>query len=72
MSKIIWLDLPNPHSDLTDPENPWVNYTTFHGPNAKQEAIAFIREHIDPNCDDEGRINLLTEGDDGEKEVEDE
>lgn len=55
----IYLDLPTP--ELCDPDchddEGWVNVAKFTDP---KEAVAFIREHIDPYCDDQGRINILT------------
>lgn len=54
----IYLDLPTPElcdPDCSDDEG-WVHVKRFTDP---VEAVAFIREHIDPYCDDQGRINIL-------------
>lgn len=62
MSKeIYWIDLPDPH-DLSD-ESVLVNVQTC---NTKAEAVAWIQKHIDPNCDEAGRINIISKGEDYE------
>lgn len=54
----IYLDLPTPElcePDCRDDEG-WVSVKQFTDP---QEAVAFVREHIDPYCDEQGRIKIL-------------
>lgn len=55
--KVVWVDIPT-RECVNNDECYWENLAQFE---TREEAIAFIREHIDPNCDDEGRICLLTE-----------
>lgn len=56
----IYLDLPTPEccNDVDgDETQSWVHVRTFTDPVA---AVAFFREHIDPYCDEQGRISILT------------
>jgi hypothetical protein len=63
MSAMFYVDIPT-NSTLYDAEGPWENVASF---DTKQEAVDFIREHIGP-CDDDGKVSLIAEGDDGEDE----
>lgn len=55
MSKTIYyIDLPT----YQDCEGAWVNFGTF---DTMEKALAWIQEHIDPNCKD-GKVNLLSVG----------
>lgn len=60
---IIWVDIPV----KTEEGMNWTNVAEF---SSKEEALAWIRKHIDSNCDDEGRISLLYFGEDYKQEEE--
>jgi len=55
--KVVWVDIPT-RDCVGNDDGSWEMLGEF---DTREEAVAFIREHIDPNCDDEGRICLLTE-----------
>ncbi len=55
--KAVWVDIPAENC-TSESGLPWINLGQFGN---RREAIAFIREFIDPNCDDEGRVCLITE-----------
>ena len=59
MAKIWHVDIPN------DAGDDWKNVETFY---SKEAAVAFCKEHF--GGDDEGNINLITPGNDGEDEEE--
>ena len=61
----VWIDVPNPHCDLTDPEAAWVNVQTFDN---REEAIEWAKEHL--GADDQGRIQVVTGGDTKPAEVD--
>ena len=66
MSKsLFYLDIPTVECFLND-DGPWQSIGKFL---TKKEAVDFIREHVGP-CDDEGRIELVTEGEMCESEEE--
>jgi hypothetical protein len=56
-----YIDIPDQYETLK-PEGSWVNVNTV---KTKHEAIEWIRENIGW-CDDEGRICLITEGQDND------
>jgi hypothetical protein len=56
--KIFWVDIPDKDTVIQDYDSAWINLKTF---NTREEAVDWIRENIG-YCDDEGRINLITEG----------
>ena len=53
-----YVDLPTQEM-INNDNGSWKNVGLF---NSKEEALKFIREHIDPNCDDDGKISLLSGG----------
>lgn len=57
MNSIFYLDIPTEEC-VGNPDAAWKSIGEF---KSKQEAVAFIREHFGP-CDNEGRIDLITEG----------
>ena len=52
-----YVDIPTKECILDDPDTGWANVGIF---STKEEAVSFIRRHIDPNCDDEGRVSLIS------------
>lgn len=52
------VDLPDPLRIGTKQCEKWTNIDTF---DSKEEAIEFIREHIDSTVDENGKICLLAE-----------
>lgn len=64
MSKVYWVDLPNPHtSDFR--VAPWVNVLMC---DTWEEAVEFVKEHL--GGDDAGRISLITTGEGVEDECD--
>lgn len=55
--KEVWVDIPT-RDCIGNDNGSWDFLASFA---TRKEAVEFIREHIDPNCDDEGRICLITE-----------
>ena len=59
MAAIFYVDIPV-KEHFGEDDDWWTNVATFA---TKAEAVEFIRENIGP-CDDDGKIELITEGDD--------
>lgn len=55
-AEVIYVDVPD-WLTLGDDDRGWKNVGIFR---KKSDALAWIRRYIDPYCDDEGRIHLLT------------
>lgn len=54
---VFWVDIPTLET-IQDENAPFINVADFP---TKKQAVAWIREHIG-NCDDDGNICLITEG----------
>lgn len=59
MAKCFYVDIPIP--ECVDDGGGWVCMAKFA---TKQEAVVFIRENIDPDCDDDGKCCLISIGED--------
>lgn len=52
----VYVDIPNPNA-IGMEDNAWINVGRF---TSTADAVAWIRENIDPSCDDKGRIQLIS------------
>jgi hypothetical protein len=53
----VYVDVPDWRTLGPESEEGWKNVSTCQ---TKAEAVEWIRKNIDPNCDDDGRICLIT------------
>lgn len=53
-----WVDIPQ-RSCVDDENGSWEHIATF---DTRAEAVAFVREHFQPDADERGNVTLITGG----------
>ncbi len=64
MADIVWVDFPVlSYTDKEEPYGQFLNAVEFKGPNAKKQAVRWLREMFGEEAvDEDGRITTLSFG----------